>query len=177
MITWVVRKVYQSTEEDLIDWRHRRFPQTTLFPWKTDQDEENDGCEPEKDDGQGEDERGEGESPQSSSSRLAKICRLHFKFHKIYDDDFPTQLKYHGIVEDENEWNLLRTGRGEEDPLLGLCTSGNGDLGLWCQPLAFVHPRFFVIHHSSNTLTLWGSQGLSAESRYKKVKAWRALDF
>ena len=32
-----------------------------------------DGCEPEKEEGQGEEERGEDDRPHSSSSRLAKI--------------------------------------------------------------------------------------------------------
>ena len=31
MITWVATKVHQSTEEDLTDWKHRRFLQTTLI--------------------------------------------------------------------------------------------------------------------------------------------------
>ena len=74
--------------------------------------------EPEKEEGHGDEDRGE--TPQSSSSRLAKICRLRTKIvhHPLQDKRW------------KRKGNLLSTGRGDDDPLLGLCTSGRGDLGL-----------------------------------------------
>ena len=83
--------------------------------------------EPEKEEGHGDEDRGE--TPQSSSSRLAKICRLRkmIVHHPLQEVEKKGKEKKE---RKKKKGNLLSTGRGDDDPLLGLCTSGRGDLGL-----------------------------------------------